>query len=247
MQSKDQITEALQHVTELRRAAQGNPALLNALSDVKQLQSRRFAGTYSDLLTQVPYQAAALFFLAELYGDKDYSQRDEQFSRITAGIEHFFSAPLMTAAVSLAELHSLTESLDMAMARQWLEEPNTDEAARYVRAWRRVNRRPDRLHQLKQVMELGRVLERITRTPGLKPVLRMMRGPALLAGLNDLQRFLELGFTAFHAMAQSPEGAAFFLNAIESRETSMMTMLFDTDPPSCELQIRQALARGGKL
>jgi hypothetical protein len=161
MQSKDQINAAVQQVTELRRVARSNPALLKALSEVKQLQSRRFAGTYSDLLGQEPYQSAAHFFLAELYGDKDYSQRDEQFSRITAGIEYFFSAPLMTAAVSLAELHSLTESLDMAMARQWLEEPNTDEAARYVRAWRRVNRRPDRLHQLKQVMVWRRHLDRV--------------------------------------------------------------------------------------
>ena len=242
MQSKDQITEALQHVTELRRAAQGNPALLNALSDVKQLQSRRFAGTYSDLLTQVPYQAAALFFLAELYGDKDYSQRDEQFSKISTGLEHFFVAPLMAAAVSLAQLHSLTESLDMAMAQHWLEDPNTDEAARYVRAWRKVNRRPDRLHQLMKVIELGRVLERITRKPGLQLVLRMMRRPAFLAGLSDLQQFLESGFTAFHAMSQSPEVTAYFLDAIQAREFSMITMLFDADALSCEQQIRKALA-----
>lgn len=247
MQSKDQITEAVQHVAELRRVAQSNPALINALREIKQLQTRRFAGTYSDLLNQAPYQSAAQFFLAELYGDKDYSQRDEQFSRISAGLEHFFVTPLMAAAVSLAQLHSLTESLDMAMAQHWLEEPQIDETARYVRAWRNVNRRPERLHQLKQVIELGRVLERITRTPGLKLVLHMMRRPAFLAGLSDLQQFLESGLSAFHAMAQSPEGTAYFLDAIQSRESSMITMLFDADPLSCAQQMRQVLARTSKI
>ena len=247
MQSKYQINAAVQQVTELRRVARSNPALLKALSEVKQLQSRRFAATYTDLLSQEPYQSAAQFFLAELYGDKDYTQRDEQFSRMSSGLEHFIAAPLMSAAVSLAQLHSLTESLDMAMARQWLEEPHIDETARYVRAWRKVNRRPDRLHQLKQVMELGLVLERITRMPGLKIVLRMMRRPASLAGLSDLQQFLESGLTAFHAMAQSAEVTAFFLDAIQARESSMITMLFDADSKSCELQIRQALERTRKL
>jgi hypothetical protein len=247
MPSIDQINAAVQQVTELRRLARDNPALLNALSEVKQLQSRRFAGTYSDLLNQAPYQSAARFFLAELYGDKDFSQRDEQFFRLSAGLEHFFIVPLMNAAVSLAQLHSLTETLDMAMAQCWLEDPNTDEAARYLRAWRLVNRRPDRLHQLEKVLELGRILERMTRTPGLQLVLRMMRQPAFLAGLGDLQQFLESGFIAFHAMTQSPEGTASFLNAIQSRESSMITMLFDADVLVCEMEIRQALARACNL
>jgi hypothetical protein len=247
MPSIDQINAAVQQVTELRRLARDNPALLNALSEVKQLQSRRFAGTYSDLLNQAPYQSAARFFLAELYGDKDFSQRDEQFFRLSAGLEHFFIVPLMNAAVSLAQLHSLTETLDMAMAQRWLEDPYTDEAARYLRAWRLVNRRPDRLHQLQKVLELGRILERMTRTPGLQLVLRMMRQPAFLAGLGDLQQFLESGFIAFHAMTQSPEGTASFLNAIESRESSMITMLFDADVLVCEMEIRQALARACNL
>ena len=246
MQSKDQINAAVQQVTELRRVARSNPALLKALSEVKQLQSRRFAGTYTDLLSHEPYQSAAHFFLAELYGDKDYSQRDEQFSRMSSGLEHFFAAPLMSAAVSLAQLHSLTESLDMAMAQQWLEEPHIDETARYVRAWRKVNRRAERVLQLKLVVELGRVMERITRMPGLKLVLRMMRRPAFLAGLSDLQQFLESGLTAFHGMAQIPEGTAFFLDAIQARESSMITMLFDADSQSCERQIRQALERTSK-
>lgn len=62
MQLTDQIRAAVQQVTELRKLARSNPALFNALSEVKQIQSRRFTGTYSDLLSKESYQAAVHFF-----------------------------------------------------------------------------------------------------------------------------------------------------------------------------------------
>jgi hypothetical protein len=247
MKAKDQIHAAVREVNELRQLAHSQPTLLKALSEVKQLQSRRFAGTYSDFLHKAPYRRAVEFFLSELYADKDYSQRDEQFSRISAGLEHFFPSPLLAAAVSLAQLHSLTERLDLEMAQLWLSDPATDEAVRYLRAWRLLNHRSDRLRQLMQVMELGRLLENITHTPGLQLVLRMMRGPASLAGMGDLQKFLEAGFNTFHAMSESPDGAVFFLATIESRESHMITMLFDADTEICLAKIRRALDPSGLI
>ncbi|HEX5130330.1 MAG TPA: hypothetical protein VFV90_11320, partial [Usitatibacter sp.] len=52
--------------------------------------------------------------------------------------------------------------------------------------------------------------------------LKLMRTPAKLAGLQDLQDFLERGFTAFRAMG----GAGDFLASIQARETEILNRLF---------------------
>ena len=53
-------------------------------------------------------------------------------------------------------------------------------------------------------------------------MLKMMRRPAKLAGLADLQDFLERGYGAFRAM----DGAGEFLDTVESRETKILSALF---------------------
>ena len=98
------------------------------------------------------------------------------------------------------------------------------DAQRYVRAWRKVGRRADRESQLAVVLGIGRKMARLTRTPGLRMMLKMMRGPAVAAGLGSLQRFLEDGFDTFAAMARN-NGADGFLGTIEERESRLIAML----------------------
>ena len=52
--------------------------------------------------------------------------------------------------------------------------------------------------------------------------LRLMRGPARVAGLGELQRFLEAGFDTFKSMG----GAKEFLSLIETRENRLSSALF---------------------
>jgi hypothetical protein len=49
-----------------------------------------------------------------------------------------------------------------------------------------------------------------------------MRTPARMAGLEDLQDFLERGFEAFRAMG----GAEDFLALVRARETAILNRLF---------------------
>src|SRR5687768_6579676 len=113
------IRDAVDAVTRLRQSVAGDAPLHGALVQVKRLQSQRFAGTYADLLQGGAYAPAAAFFLEELYGDKDYARRDEQFARIAGAIEKLFPAHVALTAAALARLHALTEDLDLQMARTW--------------------------------------------------------------------------------------------------------------------------------
>lgn len=73
----------------------------------------------------------------------------------------------------------------------------------------------------------------------------MMRGPANLAGLGSLQRFLELGFDTFSAMGRQGDGATYFLNTILARESRLIDRLFDANAVACETEITQLLGQAG--
>jgi hypothetical protein len=241
MEATHIIREAVQRVTYLRQLAAKNPALATAIGEVKHFQAARFSGTYADFLNTEKYKTVALFFLEELYSAKDYTERDAQFAKIASALERLFPEQVVKTAVCLAQLHELTEELDLAMAQQWMSAPLAPPIARYVSAWRAVDRRPDRNRQLSTVMTVGHELDHLTRTPGLRRLLKMMRGPARLAGLGSLQRFLESGFDTFASMGASGEGAVYFLDAVYLRESGLINRLFDADRVACETEISATL------
>ncbi len=226
----------------MREACLAEPRLASSVAAIKGFQSLRFAGTYADLLSSPRFKAAARFFLEELYSDKDYAERDAQFSRIAGAMQKFFPQQVVATAVSLARLHALTEALDHAMGQAWLAQDGLQsEVARYISAWRTVGRRPEREGQLSIVMDIGMEMARLTRTPGLRMMLRMMRGPAAAAGLGSLQRFLESGFDTFAAMARQRGSVEEFLEIIRARESTLIAALFDMEFVSCETQLQQLI------
>ncbi|MBG9388517.1 FFLEELY motif protein [Caenimonas aquaedulcis] len=245
MEAARQIRDAVARVSLLRQAFDQRPGLRDAVREVKRFQSRRFAGTYADLLRGGPHADASRFFLDELYSDKDYTERDAQFSRIAGAIERFFPHQVVDTSVALADLHALTEDLDQAMALAWLHTcaGAASEASRYVCAWRAVGRRQDRLQQLEVVMRIGREMAHLTRTPGLRLMLKMMRGPAMAAGMASLQRFLESGFDHFASMARHPGQVESFLEIIRTRETALLTDLFDAPLVACETELARTLGQ----
>jgi hypothetical protein len=244
MDTAQKIRQAVAEVSLLREEGMATPAIGDAVRRIKGLQGLRFAGTYADLLAAGHYAAAARFFLEELYSDKDYAERDAQFARIAGAVERLFPADVADTAVALAQLHALTEGLDHAMALAWLATTDaSSESERYVAAWRAIGRRADRERQLSVVMAIGMEMARLTRAPGLRFMLKMMRGPAAAAGLGSLQRFLETGFDTFAAMARRPGGAENFLDIIRGREAAFIAQMFDGDPVASGTDLARILGQ----
>ena len=241
MKASDIIRDAVTQVAGMRQTAAARPALAQALGAVKRFQARRFAGSYADLLESAQYRGAARFFLDELYSEKDYSQRDAQFTRIAGALERLFPQPVVQTAVALAQLHCLSEELDLALAQSWAEHAALAEVARYLTAWRCVARRAERNRQLETVLHIGHELDRLTRKPGLRMMLRMMRAPARAAGMNALQQFLESGFDTFAAMGGKGDGARSFLATVQSRESTLFDLLFDAETVACETEMTRLL------
>lgn len=242
--SVNNIHLALQAVSIFRQQHAADPELARASAEVKRFQARRFQATYVDLLHSPRYKSAATFFLDELYSDRDYAERDQQFARIANTIARLFPQAVVDTAAALAEVHALTEKLDDLMARQWRIDqsahPGGSDCARYIRCWRAVADMAARHRQLDVVLHLGQELNRLTRMPGLRTLLKMMRRPAAAAGLSALQHFLETGFDAFAHM----RGAEEFLAVVEQRESEWIRALFEDEPVACETKLGHLLATG---
>jgi len=178
-------------------------------------------------LARPVFAPACTFFLQELYSAKDFEQRDAEFSRIAGALERIFPQSIVAIAVVLAELHFLTEHLDMQMAAALVSEGKSlDNAplseALYRTAWKRVGAMDKRQQQLDSVLELGKSLQSVVRLPGIRLTLRAMRSPAKAAKLAHLQAFLEVGFDTFADLACVSNGVELFLDTVRTRETLWM-------------------------
>lgn len=216
----EQILRGLQAVAAERALRAADPQLGAAVVAVKAFQHRRFEADYADMLAHPRLGPAARFFLDDLYGPMDFSQRDDQFVRVVPGLVRLFPDDIVATVAALADLHALSETLDSQMARALGAEPS--DAQRYGQAWRAVGQPPERERQIVLTLSVGNALDRFTRNPLLRHSLRLMRGPAQAAGLGALQAFLERGFDTFGAM----RGAGEFLQTIATRERALAAHLF---------------------
>lgn len=221
---KATILKDLAAVNTERQARAGDAGLAASVEAVKRYQQRRFELTYADLLTHPRYAGATNFFLSELYGPSDFTQRDAQFARIVPALARLFPTEVVGTVRALAALHALSEQLDSQMGRV-VNGVGVD-AARYVQAWQQCGDARGRERQITMLEQVGHALDALTRNPLLRHSLRIMRGPARAAGLGALHVFLESGFDTFRAM----RGADEFMALIASRERALAAMLFDVTP-----------------
>lgn len=217
----DSILAFLETVAHERASRALSPPLEQRVRAVKLYQQRRFSHTYADLLTSPRYAGAARFFLDELYGPADFSQRDAQFARVVPALVRLFPRDVVETVSTLAQLHALSEGLDSEVARHLVGDQV--DASTYITAWQDAGGADRREMQVALTLAVARSLDQLTRKPLLRHTLRMMRGPAHAAGLAELQRFLEAGFDIFVAM----RGADEFLAMIGTRERALMQTLFD--------------------
>jgi hypothetical protein len=220
----DAITQHLRVVAHERACRAKDAGLAQRVDAVKRFQHARFQESYAHLLRQPRYRDAALFFLEDLYGPADFGERDRQFERVVPGLIRMFSHDIVGTICQLAELHALSEELDTAMARQLVDLPLRWPG--YARAGARPVACQARARQIELLHSIGRALDRYTRSSLLRHSLKLLRGPAQLAGIGALHAFLERGFDTFGAM----KGAKEFLREIVDQETRLAQTLFDIDP-----------------
>lgn len=189
-------------------------------------QAARFVRTYPDLMASGRYRAAAEFFLSDLYGPKDFSQRDAELEHFLPAITRILPASAIHTLAVGVELDLLSESLDAAMVQALLAAGESTESdisdATYARAYRACADRNGREMQIALILQIGEAIDRLTRKPLLRPAIALIKAPAHAAGMGELHDFLDRGFKAFRKM----QGADEFLAIVRDRETRILARLF---------------------
>lgn len=216
---QDGLVEALRAVIALRRTIASDTGRAERWFALKAWQSARLRRTYDDLFAQPRYQPAGEFFLSDIYGPKDFSQRDNEALRVVPKLARMLPDRAVEALKLAVELDVLSETLDGRVSDQ-IQLPIDD--AGYAQAYRAAGTQAERQRQIEMIDRIGRSLERLARVPLLTGMLHLMRKPAEAAGVGHLHNFLQDGFDAFKAMGRADE----FLLLLRTRETAYMQRIF---------------------
>ena len=223
MDNAERLTEAAREVAVMRERIGADADLRRWSHAVKEWQAARLAATHADLLETPRFEDAARFFLDDLYGAKDFSQRDAEFARVIPVLTRTLPDAALATLADAVELDAMSERLDEAVALK-LRRDDADSIgeARYAVAYRATAQRAEREHQLDLVLAIGRSLDRLVRHPMIGTLLAAMGGPARMAGLSAMHEFLTNGFRAFRGIG----GASELLGRIDRRERIILDRLY---------------------
>lgn len=188
-------------------------------------QARRLADSFRDFKANPRMRPAAEFFLTDLYGDRDFSGRDRDVARVMPVMSRLLPDSLLVAAADAIGLAVLSHAFDLRMAEHLARRPDPMAPitlADYGEAYRATGLPRLRRRQIELILGVGWTLDAAVKKHGVYKLLRASRLPARMAGLHELQGFLERGFSAFDALG----GAGEFLEAIGHREREASRRLF---------------------
>lgn len=209
------------HQVNARRTLAEQMNLLGSIQQLQHWQCKRLLATHDALAQKPAYAKAMGFFVDELYGPKDFSQRDADLMRVIPKLAKALPQKAMHAIEQALWLNALSFDLDMAVAQEIGD--NAVNRDNYARAYHQVGRASDRAQQIAIVSALGEQLADVVKIPGIGLLIKLSRRPAKMAGLISMHEFLERGFIAFKDLGDVKA----FINPVVATETALNNQLLD--------------------
>ncbi len=220
--------------TALRNRQVVDGALTAGQLMISEWQTRRLDLTYADMTRLRRYRSAVEFFKSDLYGAKDFTQRDTDFERVYPLMVKFLTDGALVSVITAMELQTLTQKLDIDMVETLTGKLGVDPAAgadgldpdTYAEAYRVLDNEAERVRQIELAYRAGEILDEVVKKKIVYQTVRLARKPAQVAGLGELQDFIERGLAAFKRL----RGAGPFLDTIRQRETFIVEQIFSGEP-----------------
>ena len=223
------LVAALRKHDELTHERVEGGGLPPEMAMLRAWQAQRLARTYADFLADERYEPACRFFLDDIYAPKDFTQRNTDIVRIHDFMMRFIPPRALKTLTLAIELNNLTEALDDKLLQVLLDEVGVTDSIseeQYAEAYRLCDNYDDRVRQVEMIVDIGRDLEKLVRHRVIGWTLRLARGPAYRAGWNELQDFLEHGYSSFRHMGKADK----FLNAVHDRELKILDNIYEGKP-----------------
>jgi hypothetical protein len=187
------------------------------------LQSHRLRRDFSDLAAIPMYEPVGEFFFEELYGPRDFSQRDNDARRLQHFL-HIVPGVHLRDIEELLELISITAELDDDLTRLLIERgaPLDFDESLYERLYRDAGNYPERERQLELIRGCLMNVFRLSRSHLLGMGLESSGLIARLAGFGAGHTFLLRGYRALRDLTEIDH----FATTIYNRERQRLDRIF---------------------
>ena len=229
------LDNIVQHLrsTEKMQAHITHENLTKRIRDLQTWQTKRLLTTHDDLWQSKRFKPAMQFFVEELYGPKDFSQRDIELARVVPKMAKVLPNKGLVSLEAALRMNCLSLELDIAL----VHEMSNKEINRvnYFDCYRHAGQRLKREEQIELLESLAIDLAQVVKISGISTILLLSRKPAKVAGVKSLHEFLEKGFKSFKKLGNVND----FLDPIITRERALMQSLYaangQTENPLPEL------------
>lgn len=219
----DSINNIIYHLNQastLHTLAQKS-GVMPGIKALQTWQCQRLLASHKDLWQQKRFNPAMQFFIDELYGPKDFRQRDQDIAKVVPKMSKLLPEKALVSLESALHLNRLSFELDFDLARRLDGQPIDRNS--YAQAYNACQNLEQRSQQIAFIEVLGQDLAEVVKIKGISALLMISRKPAKLAGLIELHEFLEKGYKAFKQLGS----VADFIQPIVHKEKQIMQALFD--------------------
>ncbi len=187
-------------------------------------QSHRLRRDYRDLSAIPMYEPVGEFFFTELYGPRDFSQRDNDARRLQHFL-HIVPGVHLRDIEELLELISITAELDDGLTDLLIDRgvPLTFDEQIYEQLYRESDNYEDRYRQLELISNSLDNVFRLSRSHLLGIALERSTVIARLAGFESGHTFLLKGYRALRNVTEIDH----FATTIYNRELDRLNRIFD--------------------
>jgi len=223
------IRDLLGNLDNVKHQPIGQRELDPKVALLRTWQSQRLTRTYQDLLAEDRYRPACQFFLDDIYGPRDFSQRDHDMEQMYDFTRRFVPDAMLRPLAITVELHHTSEQLDQQLLDVLINQVGITDSItpdQYAAAYRLCDNYAERVHQINLIEQICSRLDGIVRSPLTGPTLSIARRPLRSAGHIEMVEFLERGYHAFKRM----HGSHHFRKTIKERELGILERIYAADP-----------------
>jgi hypothetical protein len=200
--------------------------LTETIRKLQTWQTKRLLVTHDDFWNSKRFKPAMQFFVDELYGPRDFSQRDVELARVVPKMAKILPNKALISLQAALRLNCLSLELDIALVQKLGGEAINRNS--YFDCYRQSGSQSKREEQIQLLENLSLDLPQVVKIPGISVILMLSRKPAKVAGVESLHAFLEQGFNAFKELGEVHD----FIDPVINRERKMMSALFAAKKPT---------------
>jgi len=192
---------------------------------LREIQTARLRNTYADLFSDPQYFLAGEFFLKDIYGVQDFSQRNYDAERLYAIMSRFLPEIALQLLSDTIRLNRMTDQLDHLLSRilaDMVDQKGEITQQDYIKGFRLCDNYAARKLQIDLATRVLKEAVQGARRRFFSAGLRMVRIPATRAGWKDTCDFLECGAQACKPM----RNVNYFIQTIQQRELKILDQIY---------------------